>query len=188
MKELRERLGLEVQCFGDLEAPPKGPTAPRPAPLGPAPIVPAVPNHDPTRRRHGGLRTRVEARVAFPILDADEDAEEITNSTRTFSWRDVTSGLLDDSREEDERQEERLIRDLRGRVKAARAVVTRTTGIAEILVADWKRAARFYARFGITETLFRRGVPAGDVPDRMTEEPAWSQTPEQSPSVLISQL
>ena len=63
VKELRERLGLEVRCFGDLEAPPKRPAAPKPAPpgLGPGstPIAPAVPASDPARRSHDGSRTRV---------------------------------------------------------------------------------------------------------------------------------
>jgi len=68
--------------------------------------------------------------------------------------------LPDDSREEDERQEERRLRDLRGRVKLARATVSRTPGIAETLATDWQRAARFYARFGITEAMLRNWVPA----------------------------
>jgi hypothetical protein len=67
----------------------------------------------------------------------------------------VASGLPDDSREEDERREARQLRDLRGRVKAARAIVTATPGLAETLACDWVKAACFYARFGITERMFR---------------------------------
>ena len=94
--------------------PPKGPAAPKPAPTGPAPI--AVPTRDTARRPHDGSRTRVEARVAFPTV---EEEDEIPISTRRFTMNEITAGLPDDSREEDERQEERRIRDLRGRVKVA---------------------------------------------------------------------
>ncbi len=168
VKVLREQLHLEVRCFGDLEAPPKGPAAPKPAPPGPAPgPTPfAGPTRDPTPRAHDGSRTRVEARVAFPTL---EEEEEIPTPTRRFTAMETTSGLPDDSREEDERQEERRLRDLRGRVKAARAVVSSASGLAKVLASDWRKAARFYARFGIIETQFRCGVPtdalsAGDGP------------------------
>ena len=77
--------------------------------------------------------------------------------------RETTSGLPDDSREEDERQEERRIRDLRGRVKAARAVVSGTPGLAETLAGDWRKAAGFYVRSGVTEAMLRHGVASGSV-------------------------
>lgn len=79
--------------------------------------------------------------------------------TRQFSLLEITSGLADDSREEDERAAERRLRDLRGRVKAARAAIATTPGAEEVLGRDWVKAARFYARFGLTETQFRNGVP-----------------------------
>jgi hypothetical protein len=112
---------------------------------------------DTTRRPHDGSRTRVEARVAFPSL---EEAEEIPAPSRRFTTFEITSGLPEDSREENERSEERRIRDLRGRVKAVRAVVATIPGLAEILENDRQKAARFYARFGITEKMFREGVPS----------------------------
>ncbi|MGA3023032.1 MAG: hypothetical protein ABSE66_09605 [Thermoplasmata archaeon] len=67
---------------------------------------------------------------------------------------------------------ERRLRELRGRVKAARAVVSTTPGLAEILQREWKKAALFYARFGITETQFRAGVrdTPGDEGDNRTEQ------------------
>ena len=137
--------------------PPKGPAAPKPAPTGPAPI--AVPTRDTARRPHDESRTRVEARVAFPSV---EEEDEIPTPTRRFTIRETTSGLPDDSREEDERQAERRVRILRGRVKAARAVVSGTPGLAETLAGDWKRAAGFYVRFGITRSQFCYGVRAED--------------------------
>jgi hypothetical protein len=96
--------------------------------------------------------------VALPVSDPDED-ETSGYSGRRFTVYETTSGLPDDSREADERAAARALRDLRSRVKAARAVVTTTPGLAEIVARDWQRAARFYARFGITETWFRNGVP-----------------------------
>ena len=40
-----------------------------------------------------------------------------------------------------------------------------TPGLNDILACDWQKAARFYARFGINETLFRNGVPAVEDPE-----------------------
>ncbi len=37
-------------------------------------------------------------------------------------------------------------------------MVAKTPGLADTLKADGKKAAHFYARFEITETLFRHGV------------------------------
>ena len=119
-----------------------------------------MPTRDPTRRPHDGSRTRVEARVAFPSV---EDAEEIPTPTRRFTLAEVTSGLPDDSREEDERREERRVREQRGRVKRARAVVVNTPGLAETLARDWRKAARFYARFGVTEEMLRQGAASDTV-------------------------
>ena len=150
VRALREQLGLEVRCFGSLfqapetEVAPKGPIAPKPA--GPC-------------RPHDFTRTHLEARVAIPT---ETDPEEgFATPTRRFTLAEITSGLPDDSREEDERAVARQLRDLRGRVKAARAVVSTTPGLLEILQSDWTRAARFYARFGVTGAMFRFGVPDG---------------------------
>jgi hypothetical protein len=149
-RELRERLGLEVRCFGTLE-PPRGSSLPRPS----APTVTTVRAvtsiRDPAPRPRDGSRTHAEARTAYR---AGEDM--VANSR--FSERDITSGLPDDSKEEDEKQEERRLRDLRARVKRARALVATTPGLAETLQRDWRKAARFYARFGTTETMFHCGV------------------------------
>jgi hypothetical protein len=76
-----------------------------------------------------------------------------------------TRCVPDDSREADERAAKRRVRDVRGRVKAARAALTATPGAAEVLRQDWVMAARFYARFGVTETQFREGVPIASAPD-----------------------
>jgi hypothetical protein len=113
---------------------------------------------EPARCPPGGSRTRFESRVLF--RDADEDAEEVVPPCRRFTVLEITSGLADDSRETDEKQVERRLRDLRARVKVARGVVSTTPGADQVLRKDWAKAARFYAKFGITETQFRRGVRA----------------------------
>jgi hypothetical protein len=154
VRELRERLGLEVRVFGTLE-PPCGPSPPKP--FAPRLVPSVVRDLDPVRRLHVGSRTCAEARVAY--RDGDEDAEEIETPTRRFSVYETTSGLPDDSREADESDVARQLRELRARVKAARAIVSTTPGLAEELSGDWQKAARFYARFGITEGLVRFGVP-----------------------------
>jgi hypothetical protein len=144
-----------VRCFGTLE-PPRGPTPPQPPVRMASPG--SVVERDPVRRARDGARTCFESRIAIPSA---EEPEEILTPTRRFTVLETTSGLPDDSREADERQAERRLRDLHARVKLARAVVSRTSGLAEILETDWKRAARFYTRFGITEETFRYGVSAG---------------------------
>jgi hypothetical protein len=88
----------------------------------------------------------------------DQDAEEILIPTRRFSVYDIASGLHDDSREADEQAAVRQLREVRARVKAARAAVATTPGLTETLMRDWRKAARFYARFGVTEVQFHHGV------------------------------
>jgi hypothetical protein len=122
------------------------------------PARPCVPiaRRFPSPRFGDYSRTRFESRVAFG--GPDEDAEEVATPTRQFSLLEITSGLPEDSREADERAAERRLRELRGRVKAARAAIATTPGLAETLARDWRKAARFYARFGITEAMFRHGA------------------------------
>jgi hypothetical protein len=158
VRELREQLGLEVRVFGTLE-PPRGPKPPKPSLLRLVPGV--VRDLDPARRLHDGSRTCAEARVAY--RDGDDDAEEIVTLTRTFSVYETTSGLPDDSREEDERVAARSLRERRARVRAAREVVATTPGLAETLQRDRRKAAPFFYRFGITEDWLRRGVPSSSI-------------------------
>jgi hypothetical protein len=112
-----------------------------------------------------------------------DPAHEVVTPTLELSFGLITIGLPDDSREADGRAAERRLRELRTRVKAARAaisatpraeevlqrdwvkaaraVVSTTPGLAETLAGDWQKAARFCARFGVTETCFRNGIPSG---------------------------
>jgi len=163
---LREQLGLEIRCFGNLETnvvAPKGPTAPKPvAPRAPpSPRAPSSP--------HDGSRTHLEARVA--ILAEPDPEEGFETSTRRFTLAEITSGLPDDSREEDERREARRLRDLRGRVKAARAVASGTPGLAELLKRDEKRASCFFSRFDMTESQFRNGVSVPSIEIDFFDDP-----------------
>jgi hypothetical protein len=128
-------------------APPAGPKPPEPRPR--AAGEPRGPPRD-------GSRTRAEARTAYRDVD-DEEGEEVPVQSRYTVW-DTTSGLPDDSREADERAAERRLRDLRGRVKEARAALSASPGAHEVLRGDWRREAAFYARFGITQAQFREGA------------------------------
>ena len=71
---------------------------------------------------------------------------------------EITSGLTDDSREADEKEAERRLRDLLGRVKAARAAIAAVPTAEQTLAQSWSHAATFYARFGITQEQFRHGA------------------------------
>jgi hypothetical protein len=149
---LVRELGLRPQLVPTIEAfaSQAAQVADQKPPAGPRALVrPGTP--------HDGSRTRAEARVAFP--DADPDEEDGVDSRR-FSLLEATSGLPDDSREADERAAARQLREVRVRVKAARALVATTQGMSVMLARDWRKAAWFYARFGITEGLFRHGLPA----------------------------
>jgi hypothetical protein len=66
-------------------------------------------------------------------------------------------------------------------VKQARAMVATTPGLPEVLRNDWKRSARFYSRFGVTETQFRHGVPPSS---GATDEAVASATPTVPSPVL----
>jgi len=143
--------------FPDLPAIRGSSTSPEPSRLrGPAP------RQFPSPRFGDYSRTRFESRVAFGGPDEDAEDERIATPSRQFSLLEITSGFPDDSREADERVAARNLRELRARVKAARALVTTAPGLAETLARDWRKAARFYARFGITKALFRDGVAASE--------------------------
>jgi hypothetical protein len=153
VEHLRRSLGIAVRPVVTLESFPEPPAvASKEPPRGPSPPVPITP---PRRVTRDYSRSRVESRVVF----RDEDAPETDGvGGSRFSLLEITSGLPDDSREADELAAERCLRDLRGRVKVARAVVSTTPGLAGLLQRDWQRAARFYARFGITEEVIRERV------------------------------
>ena len=162
---LSRQFGLRPQVVPTIEAFSAPDASPKP-PAGPQSPVARRPLYD-------GSRTRAEARLALP--DADEDGEEIASPTRRFSLLDITSGPPDDSREADERATERRLRDLRGRVKVARATVSSTPGLLEVLQRDWKRAAQFYGRCDITGIQFRHCVRSSKCPseeDSSREPPA----------------
>jgi hypothetical protein len=147
--EMRTRLGLEVRCFGTLE-PPRGPSPPKPpAPIHIALVRDASLDPNATPRPHDGSRTHAEARIVY--------RDDAPPAPRFSEW-EITSGLPDDSREQDQRAETRRLRELRAQVKLARATVATTPGLADILLHDWQKAARFYARFGVTEATFRHGL------------------------------
>jgi hypothetical protein len=153
-RELRVRAQVvhPIEAFAT-EASPAPPVGPKPP--APSPRAAGAPRGAP----RDGARTRAEARSAY--RDVDEDGDDRLIHPRFSVW-DVTSGLPDDSREADERAAERRLRDLRGRVKAARAALSAHPVARGALRADWRREAAFFGRFGITQEQFRNGVPAVD--------------------------
>jgi hypothetical protein len=62
--------------------------------------------------------------------------------------------------ESEERANANRLAELCARVKAARSVVATTPGLAETLARGRRRAAQFYAQFGISETMLLRGATA----------------------------
>jgi hypothetical protein len=61
-------------------------------------------------------------------------------------------------------------------------VVATTPGLAETLQRDWRKAAQFYAHHGISENLYRYGVPAEE--DRRYEDLTERATPPCLPKRL----
>ena len=89
-----------MRCFGSVES---NEIALKPASrTWPAPdsVQTTVSTRDPARNLHDGLRTQVEARVAF--IASRKEPDYIETPARKFSRVEITSGLLHDSREEDE--------------------------------------------------------------------------------------
>jgi len=78
---------------------------------------------------------------------------------RTAAGFTITSGLLGDSREVDERAEAPLLRDPRACLKAARAIDAAHPGMAETPSGGWRRAAWSYEQSGITRAQLETGVP-----------------------------
>jgi hypothetical protein len=149
---LKPQIVPTIEAFASEDAPEPSlapPERPEPPPRPPIPV----------RKPHDGSRTRAEARLAFP--GADDDPDEVPVGDRRFSLLEITSDLPDDSREADERAAERHLRELRVRVKAARALASARPGLTETLTRDWRKAVQFYAQFGITESQFTNGVPTG---------------------------
>ena len=154
-RELRVRAQFvhPIEAFAT-EASPAPPAGPKP----PEPRLRAA--GEPRGPPRDGSRTRAEARTAY--RDVDEEGGEVSIHSRFTVW-DTTSGLPDDSPEADERAAERTLRDLRGRVKAARAAMAASPGAAQGVRADWRRETAFLARFGITQAEFRHGVEVAGV-------------------------
>ncbi|MCI4364541.1 MAG: hypothetical protein L3K10_00530 [Thermoplasmata archaeon] len=147
---LARELGRRPQIVPTIEA-----FASRVAPE--AVLRPPARPREPVRPRipHDASRTRAEARLALP--DADQDEEDGVDSRR-FSLLETTSGLPDDSRDADERAAARNLRDVRARVKAARALVATSPAMSETLSRDGRSAVWFYAQFGINLGQFRLGA------------------------------
>jgi hypothetical protein len=98
--------------------------------------------------------------TAMSAQSASATAAETTRPTVSHV-ADPVPVRLPGSQRTYELREEHYLRDVRARVKHARAVASKMPGLAAILRERPERAARFYARFGIKEEQFRSGVPIG---------------------------
>jgi|GEM_PF-489424 len=152
----------------------------RPDPKAPAP--PSPPSHRvvlglaPSHRIvHDGSRTCAESRIAIGT-EPDPEASIPSAAGRAFSWWDVTSGLPDDSREADERLAERRLRELRGRVKAARAEVGSPAVAIRFMGAHASALAEFCARWGITPEQFVKGVTESQLTTEVRPYPSKSNS------------
>ncbi len=142
---------------------------------GPLAGIPAAepPTQDPPRgttrfceRRPGfswrrdGSRTSLAARLCKPLEGfggGDEDGVD----DRRFSVLDVTSGLPDDSRDEDQHVRALVERQRQGRVRAAQAALQAHPGAQELVYCDQTRLRMFCARFGVTPNDI---CPQGETP------------------------
>jgi hypothetical protein len=174
---LARDLGLKLQIVPTIEAFASESTLEPLRGLPGRPEPPRPPIRVPKPR--DGSRTRAEARLAFP--GADDDLDEAAVGDHRFSVLEITSGLPDDSREADERVQEQMLRDLRGRVKVARAAISAVPGAERVLDQDSEKAARFYVRFGISSRAFLFGVPAEIGAE---DPPGGSDNQRGSPSTL----
>lgn len=102
----------------------------------------------PAPRRRDGSRTRSDARLAYrtPLVGGEDGVDD-----RRFSVLDVTSGLPDDSRDEDQQARTLVERQRQGRVRAAQAALgAADPQVAAQVFRDQGKLARFCARFSIT--------------------------------------
>jgi hypothetical protein len=101
----------------------------------------------PAPRRRDASRTRSDARLAYrtPLVGGEDGADD-----RRFSVLEVTSGLPDDSRDEDQHARALVERQRQGRVRVAQAALETHPGARELVMRDQTRLRMFCARFGVT--------------------------------------
>ena len=108
-------------------------------------------------------KSRARARKEVPVKVSSQ--ERAAGFLQEHGWdaRDITANLADEDRADDERKVERHLRDLRSRVKAARAKIAADPSIRQTLATCPEKARAFYAIHGVTEAQVKRGVPEVDV-------------------------
>ncbi len=97
--------------------------------------------------RRDASRTRSEARLALrtPLVGGEDGFDY-----RRFSLLDVTSGLPDDSRDEDQHTRTLLERQRQGRVRAAHEALKAHPEARELVMHDQTKQRLFCARYSIT--------------------------------------
>ncbi len=136
-----ENLGLMVSVRSGSVAPPslpKGPSAP-----GREPVPREARGGSAPRRPHDHARTSVEAYLP-------KGERESLGRLSRFTLLDITSGLADDSREDDERVRAKAEREREGRVRAARAVIQAHPGLETVLARDQTKLTLFCAVHHVT--------------------------------------
>ena len=117
--------------------------------------------------RRDASRTRSEACLAFrtPLVGGEDGVDDrrfsvsdspggvgrvLAENRRAFSALDVTSGLPDDSREQDQRARTLVERQRQGRVMAAQEALKAHPEARELVMRDQNRLRMLCARFGVT--------------------------------------
>ena len=167
-----ENLGLMVSVRSGSVAPPslpKGPSAP-----GRGPVPREARGGSAPRRPRDHARTSVEAYLP-------KGERESLGRLSRFTLLDITSGLADDTREDDQRARAAVEAERRGRVAAALAALEAHAVARAQVFHDQTRCVMFCARFGVTpadicphvEDLSARVVAPGTPRDGMC---AWCHT------------
>jgi hypothetical protein len=108
------------------------------------------------RPRRDSSRSRAEAFIALrePVLEEDPVGALPTPSrgtrSRAFSLLEVTAGLPEDSRDDDQRARAQVEAQRRGRVAAARAVLQAHPEASALVMRDQTHLRMFCARYGVT--------------------------------------
>jgi hypothetical protein len=119
----------------------------------------------------GGIPERIKRTPKGPTLEPF--------GQREFDDHDIVANLPDDSREEQELNMRRYLRDQRSRVKSVRAVISADPEVAQTLATNPEKARAFYAIHHVTEAQVKGGVPDMDV-ERMEWDDVLEQLRAQS--------
>ncbi|MDE1821490.1 MAG: hypothetical protein KGJ23_12960 [Euryarchaeota archaeon] len=117
-----------------------------------------------------GVQGRESAR--FSLSDSPGGVGRVlAENGRAFSALDVTAGLPDDSREDDQRVQAQAERERQGRVRAARAVIQAHPGLETVLARDQTKLTLFCAVHHVTPDELCPHAETNGVPIRARGTP-----------------